>query len=45
MEVTKMKEIKRVNGRVLRRELERLEKLTIEYDTLQVKLDRLNDFI
>ena len=41
----KMREIKRVNGRVLRRELERLEKLTIEYDTLQVKLDQLNDVI
>ena len=41
----KMKEIKRVNGRVLRRELERLEKLNIEYDTLQVKLDLLNDVI
>ena len=40
-----MKEIKRVNGRVLRRELERLEKLTIEYDTLQDKLDQLNDVI
>ena len=45
MEVTKMKEIKRVNGRALRRELERLEKLTIEYDTLQGKLDQLNDVI
>ena len=40
-----MKEIKRVNGRALRRELERLEKLTIEYDTLQGKLDQLNDVI
>ena len=41
----KMKEIKRVNGRVLRRELERFEKLNIEYDTLQGKLDVLNDTI
>ena len=40
-----MKEIKRVNGRVLRRELERLEILNIEYDTLQHKLDLLNDAI
>ena len=45
MEVTKMKEIKRVNGRVLRRELERFEKLNIEYDTLQGKLDLLYDVI
>ena len=41
----KMREIKRVNGRVLRRELERFEKLNIEYDTLQIKLDLLNDTI
>ena len=40
-----MKEIKRVNGRVLRRELERLDKLNAEYDTLQHKLDVLNDTI
>ena len=40
-----MREIKRVNGRVLRKELERLEKLNIEYDTLQDKLDTLNDVI
>ena len=40
-----MKEIKRVNGRVLRRELERFEKLSVEYDTLQGKLDQLNDVI
>ena len=45
MEVTKMREIKRVNGRVLRRELERFEKLNIEYDTLQGKLDLLYDVI
>ena len=41
----KMREIKRVNGRVLRRELERFEKLNIEYDILQDKLDLLNDVI
>ena len=40
-----MGEIKRVNGRVLRRELERFEKLNAEYDTLQGKLDQLNDVI
>ena len=40
-----MKEIKRVNGQVVRKELERLEILNAEYDTLQVKLDLLNDVI
>ena len=40
-----MKEIKRVNGQVLRKELERLEILNAEYDTLQGKLDLLNDII
>ena len=40
-----MKEIKRVNGQVLRKELERLEILNAEYDTLQDKLDMLNDII
>ena len=40
-----MGEIKRVNGRVLRRELERLEKLNAEYDKLQHNLDVLNDVI
>ena len=40
-----MKEIKRVNGKVLRKELERLEVLNAEYDTLQYKLDLLNDII
>ena len=40
-----MKEIKRVNGQTLRKELERLEILNIEYDTLQDKLDLLNDVI
>ena len=40
-----MKEIKRVNGQVVRKELERLEILNAEYDKLQVKLDLLNDVI
>ena len=40
-----MKEITRVNGQILRKELERLEKLNIEYDKLQDKLDKLNDII
>ena len=40
-----MKEIKRVNGQVVRKELERLEILNAEYDTLQDKLDLLNDVI
>ena len=40
-----MGEIKRVNGRVLRRELERFEILNAEYDTLQDKLDLLNGVI
>ena len=34
-----MKKIKRVNGQVLRKELEKLEILGVEYDTLQDKLD------
>ena len=41
----KMKEIKRVKGQVLRKELERLEILNAEYDKLQHKLDLLNDTI
>ena len=45
MEVTKMREIKRVNGKVLRKELEKLDILNAEYDTLQDKLDLLNDII
>ena len=45
MGVTKMKEIKRVNGQILRKELERLEILNAEYDMLQDKLDKLNDII
>ena len=40
-----MREIKRVNGQTLRKELERLEILGVEYDTLQDKLDLLNDTI
>ena len=40
-----MKEIKRVNGQILRKELEKMEKMNTEYDTLQDKLDLLNDII
>ena len=40
-----MKEIKRVNGQVLREELEKMERLNGEYDKLQDKLDNLNDII
>ena len=40
-----MKEIKRVNGQVLRKELREFEVLNIEYDKLQDKLDMLNDVI
>ena len=40
-----MKEIKRVNGKVLRKELEKLDILNAEYDTLQDKLELLNDVI
>ena len=40
-----MKKIKRVNGQVLRKELREFEKLNAEYDTLQDKLDLLNDVI
>ena len=40
-----MKEIKRVNGQVLRKGLRDFEKLNIEYDTLQEKLELLNDII
>ena len=45
MEVTKMKEIKRVNGQILRKELAEMGRLTIYYDLLQDKLDKLNDII
>ena len=40
-----MKEIKRVNGQILRRELAEVGRLTIYYDLLQDKLDNLNDII
>ena len=40
-----MKEIKRVTGQTLRKELKKLEILIVEYDTLQDKLDLLNDVI
>ena len=45
MEVTKMKETIRVNGQILRRELEEMGRLNIYYDLLQDKLDSLNDII
>ena len=40
-----MKEIKRVNGKELRKELREFAKLNAEYDTLQDKLELLNDVI
>ena len=40
-----MKEITRVDGQILRKELREFEKLNIEYDTLEDKLDLLNDII
>ena len=40
-----MKEIKRVNGQILRRELEEMGRLNIYYDLLQEELDKLNDII
>ena len=40
-----MKEIKRVNGQILRKELAEMGRLTIYYDLLQDKLDNLNDII
>ena len=40
-----MEKIKRVNGQVLRKELKEMEKMNTEYDTLQDKLDSLNDTI
>ena len=45
MEVTKMGEIRRVNGQILRKELKEMGRLTIYYDLLQDKLDKLNDII
>ena len=41
----KMKEIIRVDGQILRRELEEVGRLTIYYDLLQSELDKLNDII
>ena len=40
-----MGEIKRVSGQILREELEKMEKMKVEYDILQDKLDNLNDII
>ena len=40
-----MREIKRVDGQILRRELAELGRLNIYYDLLQKELDRLNDII
>ena len=40
-----MKEIKLVNGQILRKDLKEMEKMEVEYDTLQEKLDSLNDVI
>ena len=40
-----MEKIKRVNGQVLRKELEEMGRLTIYYDLLQEELDKLNDII
>ena len=40
-----MKEIKRVNGQILRRELEEMGRLNIYHDLLQEELDKLNDII
>ena len=40
-----MKEIKRVNGQILRKELKEMGRLTIYYDLLQDKLDSIFDTI
>ena len=40
-----MKEIKRVNGQILRKELLEMGRLNNYYDMLQEKLDLLNDVI
>ena len=40
-----MGEIKRVDGQILRKELEKMVILNVEYDTLQDKLDSINDII
>ena len=40
-----MSETKRVDGQILRKELKEFEKMNDEYDSLQEKLDNLNDII
>ena len=45
MEVTKMGKLIRVDGQILRRELEEMGRLTTYYDLLQEELDSLNDII
>ena len=40
-----MGEIKRVNGQILRRELQEMERLEIYYDLLEEELDKLNNII
>ena len=45
MEVTKMGKLIRVDGQILRRELEEMGRLTIYYDLLQEELDKLNDIM
>ena len=40
-----MGEIKRVEGQILRKELKEMEKMNVEYDTLQAKLDSIEDII
>ena len=40
-----MNEIQRVDEQILRKELEEMERMNAEYDTLQKKLDSLNDII
>ena len=45
LEVIKMKDIKRVDGQILRKELKEMGRLTIYYDLLQDKLDSIFDII
>ena len=40
-----MGEIKQVNGQALRKDLKEMEKMNDEYDSLQDKMDNLNDII
>ena len=40
-----MREIKRVNGQILRKELKEMEKMKTEYDILQNQMEKLNDII